>query len=169
MQIEGSIEQTYNKMVNTRNGQAPVYHVVVDGQDVNCGFRDPGYEEGQFVTLNVENTNYGLKISTGGAPGRSKAPQTRSAGTAPSAGIQKAPRPAVAEFPVPKNTKGITIARQNSGGHAAVIVAALVNKGVIKTVEDAENAFFQFAYEITDFATGHREVAQAAAMAAIDE
>ena len=73
------------------------------------------------------------------------------------------------EFPVPKDTKGITIARQNSGGHAAAIVGSLIEGGHIKSVEEAQEAFMELAYAITDFATGHREEAQAKAMLAMED
>lgn len=157
MQVEGKVDSTYTKTINTRNGDASVYHTVLDsGDDINCGFRDPKHVQGAYVTLNVEQSPYGLKLSTKGG-GRGNAPSKGNFPSANTATPMAKQSPRQVEFPVPKNTKGITIARQNSGGHAAQIVSALVNQGVIKDKDEAIDAFFDLAYDITDFATGHRE------------
>ena len=163
-QISGVIDSIFTKTVSTRRGDAQVYHAMINGHDVNLGFKCD-YAEGESVTLEVENKYGGYQLVSGRKG--SVAPKG-SNGAGSAVGNPKV-RQAPPEFPVPKNTKGITIARQNSGGHAATVVAALINAGVITTTKDASDTFMQLAYEITDFATGHREAAQAAAIASYGE
>jgi hypothetical protein len=161
-QIAGVIDSIYTKTVPTKRGDGTVYHAMINGTDVNLGFKCD-YAEGEAVTLEVEHKYGGYQLISG----RKGAVAGASNGIGNASPNNPTPRRAAPpEFPVPKNTKGITIARQNSGGHAATIVAALIEKGVIKTTEDAAEAFMKLAYEITDFATGHREAMQAEAIAA---
>ena len=92
--IEGVIENIYSKDVNTRYGQKPVYHAVIDtGHDINLGFKCD-YEEGEYVSLDVQNGKYGYELAktgpgaalTGGAPkaaapkGGRSAPNVRATG-----------------------------------------------------------------------------------------
>lgn len=161
--ISGVIDSISTKTVPTKRGDGTVYHASIGGQDVNLGFKNE-FTEGENVSLNVEHKYGGWQFVSKATPGtptsvsNSSTVAKRSTGSATST-----------EFPVPKNTKGIAICRQNSGGHAATIVAALVATGAIKTEQEAADAFMKLAYEITDFATGHREANQAAAMAGYEE
>ena len=161
-QLQGVIDNIYTKSVNTKYGEKPVYHAMINGLDVNLGFKC-AYIEGESVTLQVENGKYGYELAKG-------VPQSKTSNNAGVAGTGQNPvataRSAPAEFPVPKNTKGIAICRQNSSGHAARIVAALVTNGCITNENDAMESFMRIAYEITDFSTGHREAKQAEAIQA---
>jgi hypothetical protein len=160
-QIAGVIDSIYTKTVKTKRGDGQVYHAMVNGHDVNLGFKCD-YVEGEAVTLEVEHKYGGYQLING----RKGSVAGASNGTGTTSPNPATPRRAApAEFPVPKNTKGITIARQNSGGHAATIVAAMIETGQITTVDDAADAFMTLAYQITDFATGQREQAQAEAIA----
>jgi len=160
-QLTGTIDSIYTKMVNTKYGEKPVYHAMINGFDINLGFKNP-YAEGETVTVTVENGKYGYELAKNPQAGAT-AITAPAQPTGPSVGPNRAP-PAP-DFPVAKNTKGITIARQNSGGHASRMVTALIHEGIIKNETEAMRVFFEFAYQITDFATGHREVKQAEAIA----
>lgn len=168
-QIQGVIDGISTKTVRTKFGDKDVYHADINGQDVNLGFKCP-YVVGESVTLDVEHKYGSLQAinpppKANGAsvsPGNASASRVQAVATA----VPFAP---AAEFPVAKNTKGITIARQNSGNHAAAIVCALIAAGKVKTQPEALEAFMDLAYEITDFATGHREVNEAAAIQAYED
>jgi hypothetical protein len=165
--VEGVIDNIYSKDVNTRFGQKPVYHAMIDGLDINLGFKCE-FEEGEYVTLQVQNGKYGYELAKGnGSAGPSKGPGR---GTSVASNQQRpanpAPRKQVSAFPVPKGTKDISIIRQNSGNHASRIVAALINQGKIEDAETALDTFMDLAYAITDFGTGHREEKIAAQQAA---
>jgi hypothetical protein len=167
--VAGVIDSIYDKEINTKFGTKPVYHAMINGQDINLGFKNP-YVVGESVTLNVEHKYGGFQLIQGGAPPSTSnvpgsAASNGSASTPPP--VQMASKPA--EFPVPNNTKGITIARQNSGGHAARIVAAMIDAEMINNKADVLSTFIDLAYEITDFATGQREQKQAEAMQAYEE
>lgn len=164
-QVQGVIDGISTKTVRTKFGDKDVYHANINGQDVNLGFKCP-YVVGESVTLNVEH-KYGSLQAINPPPAANGA----SAPTPPVGAPTKQAVPFVpaAEFPVAKNTKGITIARQNSGNHAAAIVCALIAAGKVKTQPEALEAFMDLAYEITDFATGHREVNEAAAIQAYED
>lgn len=165
--VSGVIDSIYTKEVNTKFGSKDVYHAMINGVDINLGFKC-AYSEGESVSLNVEQKYGSLQLVPGNGSGQPASPAVSGqASKVP----QAAPAPkqqAYTEFPVPKNTKGITIARQNSGGHAARIVGCLIDNGTIKSKDEAIEAFMDVAYSITDFATGHREVNEAAAMQAYD-
>jgi hypothetical protein len=162
-QVTGVIDSIYTKSVPIKNGpragsDGTVYHAMIDGLDINLGFKCD-YVEGEHVTLNVNNGRFGWEIVKGNSGGGYNKPAQPPKAAAPRAN----PKPAT-EFPVPKNTKGITIARQNSGGHAATLVSALIASGNITDTEEAINVFMDYAYQITDFATGQREADMAASM-----
>lgn len=170
-QVQGTIDNIYTKMVTIKRGpragsDTPVYHAVVNGTDVNLGFKCE-FEEGESVNWEVEH-KYGeykyVGAATGSVQTLSKVPSNTSNGAA----LSPTPHPRP-DFPVAKDSRGMTIARQNSGGHAAAMVAALIEKDIIVSSDQAMITFFDMVYEITDFATGHREQAQAAAMTAMEE
>lgn len=159
-QLQGVIDSIYTKTVQTKYGDKPVYHAMINNIDVNLGFKC-AYTEGESVSLQVENGKYGYELAKGAAQSKGTAQPPAASATSPA----PIPRQAPAEFPVPKHTKGIAICRQNSAGHAARIVASLIDTGQVSGEKDAMDAFMRIAYEITDFSTGHREAKQAEAMA----
>lgn len=164
--IEGVIDNIYSKDVNTRFGQKPVYHAMIEDIDVNLGFKCD-YEEGEYVTLQVQNGKYGYELAKGNGAASTK-PVPKASGMARNSQRPNnaAPAKRAPAFPVPKDTKDISIIRQNSGNHASRIVAALINQGEIKDAETALDTFMDLAYAITDFGTGHREEKIAAQQAA---
>lgn len=157
--VSGVIDSINTQTVKTKFGDKAVYHAMINGQDVNLGFKC-AYSEGESVTLNVEHKYGSLQhIQDVG-----KANGTGATGPSPVQAVPTQPATKAAassEFPVAKGSRGITIARQNSGGHAAQIVAALIAQGAINNAEEATEAFMEIAYDIADFATGHREIKMA--------
>ncbi len=170
-QIHGTIEGIYTKMVTIKTGrragsESPVYHAIVNGNDVNLGFKCE-FEEGESVNWEVEH-KYGEYKYVGPASGSVQTLSKVPSNTSNAAALSPTPHPRP-DFPVAKNSRGMTIARQNSGGHASAMIAALIHSGQIKDEDKAMEVFMDMVYEITDFATGHREQAQAAAMTAMEE
>jgi hypothetical protein len=170
-QVTGTIDSIYTKMVTIKRGpkagnDVPVYHAIVNGNDVNLGFKCE-FEEGESVNWEVEH-KYGeykyVGVGTGSGQASNQVRSGASNGAAASPTL-----PTKADFPVAKDSRGMTIARQNSGGHAAAMVVALIKEGHVANREEAMDAFFDMVYQITDFATGHREEAQAAALSAMEE
>jgi hypothetical protein len=163
--VAGKIDSIRSKLIHTKFGDKPVYHASIGGQEVNLGFKH-NFVEGENVTLNVDHKYGGLQLIPGteqkGLPpgGATPAPSNQTSTSAP---VSRA------AFPTPKDTKEVSIIRQNSGQHASRMVAALINSGAITTKDAAIETFIEYAYQITDFATGWREVKQAEAMEAYDQ
>lgn len=168
-QVQGIVTDINTKTVQIKRGpkagsDSTVYSMTLDsGHVINLGFKCE-FVQGESVNLTVEATNFGdYKIVSKGA---ATAPQVKQPVTSSAPAPQPSPR---TEFPIDKNSRGMSITRQNSGGHAATIVAALIKNGHITSLPEAKDAFFDIAYDITDFATGHREVNQVAAMQAMED
>ena len=161
--LTGTIDSIYTKTLKIKNGpragqDTQVYHAMINGYDINLGFKCD-HQEGETVSLTVENGRFGYELV--------KNPQAGAQPIAPAPTVSSASAPQTCkapDFPVAKDSRGMTIARQNSGGHAARLVVALIDQGAVSTKDEAIEAFMEFAYQITDFATGHREINQAAAM-----
>lgn len=166
-QIAGQIENIYTKIVNTRFGDKEVYHVVVNGNDVNVGFKCE-YVEGETVTLEVEHKYGGYQL----VQKFNTSTSTKSVGNTPARDSVAAPTKASAPaFPVNKNTKDISIIRQSSLNRAVESVGAMLADGIIKL--DTEQAYLDkvlaIAYLYTDFGSGQREVKQAEAIEGYDK
>ncbi len=169
-QIQGTIDSIYTKDVQIKNGPragqtSTVYHAMINGIDVNCGF-ECSFVQGETVTLNVEQKYGGYNVLKGNQPAQSK--PAHSAGQAVAPTPIPAPRPA---FPTPKNTKDISIIRQNSMTHATRIVKDMQDLGILSKImkeEDYIEKVIEVAYTIADFSTGWREEKQAAIIAAYE-
>lgn len=172
-QVQGTVTEINTKTVTIKRGpkagnDTTVYSMVLDtGHRINLGFKC-SYAQGETVNLNLEATNFGdYKILASGAA--TSAPVKQPAAPV-AATLTPSPSPSPKrEFPIDKTSRGMSITRQNSGGHAAVMVAALVNSGLISNTEDAVEAWLEMVYTISDFATGHREEAQAKAMQVLED
>ena len=167
--ISGTIDNIYTKTVTIKRGpragsDTQVYHAVVNGHDVNLGFKCQ-FEEGESVSWECDHA-YGEYKYVGASAG--KAVISNGIRSVESNVASKAPATRAA-FPVDKNSKDMSIIRQNSGQHASRMVAALISSGQIQDDEEAMAAFFEMVYQITDFATGHREEAQAKAMSVLED
>lgn len=169
-QVQGIITSINTKTVTIKRGpkagsDSTVYEAELDsGHRVNLGFTCK-FTQGESVNWSLEATNFGdYKLLAGGPTTTTAAKQPSTSSTPP------APQPSPKrEFPIDKNSRGMSITRQNSGGHAATMVAALIASGNITTRADAIDTFMEFVYDITDFATGHREEAQAKAMQVLED
>lgn len=169
--VQGVVTEINTKTVQIKRGpkagsDSTVYNMRLDtGHDINLGFTCK-FAQGESVNLTLEATKFGdYKIISGtGVTGQQPA--------AASAPKVTSPAPAHTpkrEFPIDKASRGMSITRQNSGGHAATIVAALINQGKIDNEVEAIKIWMDLAYDITDFATGHREEAQALAMQVLED
>lgn len=168
--VAGVIDNIYTKEVTTKFGPKPVYIAQVGGQEVNLGFKTP-LAMGETVSLNVEHKYGSLQLVQGPVTGT--APQSNTNGaTGPSAtaaGVPvTGPAPIKVEFPVEINTRGTSIIRQNSMGHARSIVDGMCLNGVFTPKSETEylEKVIEIAYAVTDFSTGQREVKAKAAAAA---
>lgn len=164
--IQGTIDSIYTKEIQIKRGPrsgqtSQVYHAMINGHDVNLGFKCD-LVEGEVVTLNVEEKFGSYQVVQGNGQA-GPAASVQPAKAAPSV-ASKAPA-----FPTPKNTKDISIIRQNSMTHASRIVRDMVDLDVIKAPKnEAEyvEKVIEIAYSIFDFSSGHREVKMVEAQAA---
>lgn len=171
-QLIGTIDSIYTKDITIKRGPragqtSKVYHAIISGEDVNLGWSCP-YEEGERVNIQVETSRFGGYEL---AKGNGKATPTVATVPAGTAAKSKAQVQAGA-FPVGKNTKDVSIIRQNSMTHATQIVRDMIQAGtIVKPLckEEYLEKVIEVAYTIADFSTGWREVKMAEAMAAYKE
>lgn len=162
--ISGVIDSIYTKEINTKRGPSNVYHAMINGQDVNLGFKT-SHSQGETVTWEVEHKYGGLQYV---GPSNGQPTSVQSGGQSNSSS-NAAPVRATA-FPTPKGTKDVSIIRQNSMTHATKIVAGMLDNGSIElqTEDEYINKVLEVAYIVADYSTGWREVKEAAARAAYD-
>lgn len=164
--ITGVIDSITTQDVMTKFGQKQVYHAMINGHDVNLGFKTECVQ-GQNVTLNVEFKYGGYQLLQGPTSG-----PTTEVGAAPAPGsVAKAPARTASAFPVATNAREMSIVRQSSLTRAVESVNFLINEGVIgmpKTESEYQEKILEFAYFYTDFGTGQREAKAAAAQAAYE-
>jgi hypothetical protein len=170
--ISGVIDSIYTKEVQIKNGPragqtSTVYHAMIQGHDVNLGFKCD-YQEGESVTLTVEEKYGGYQVVKGN--GNANAPSVPNAASQAGPAQPAAPLgPKPAAFPTPKNTKDISIIRQNSMTHATRIVDDMIIHGVVKapkTEGEYVEKVIEVAYQVFDFSSGWREQKMADAQAA---
>lgn len=168
-QVSGVIDSIYTKEIQIKRGPraggtSQVYHAMINGHDINLGF-ECSYKEGESVVLNVEEKYGSLQVAKGGGQAKSNG----TASVAPASVPAPAPttRPA---FPTPKNTKDISIIRQNSMTHASRIVKDMCDLGILPKFKEAEyvEKVIEVAYTVADFSTGWREQKMADAMSAYE-
>lgn len=172
--ISGVIAQIYTKEVNTKRGPSNVYHAMIDGHDVNLGFKT-NYQNGETVSLPVEHKYGGYQLVQGqtvpaGTPTSVGSPAIAAPSAAPSPPAQAGRLPVSRAFPVDTNTKDISIIRQSSLNRAIESVTVLWHQGVLSFANEQDylNKVMEIALLYTDFGSGQREVKQAEAMAAYD-
>ena len=145
MKVEGIISEIRTRTVS--NG-GTVYTAVIDGTDVNLGF-NCAYSEGEFVSVEVESTKWGLQVPS----------KRKGGGAAPAQQASPAPAPARAAkqmFPVDPNTKDHSIIRQNALTNANTAVGSAITAGVFKpkTPDDVYNEVLKVAYNLVGFGMG---------------
>lgn len=161
MRIKGVVDSVYTKQVNTKRGPADVYHAIIDGNDLNMGFK-PVYEEGQYVDVEVYEKYNEYHISKSG---------NKQSGAPAKSGGNNTQRASTPAFPVAKNTKDTSICRQNALTNARSLVDTLLASGAVKYKDEQTtiDLILTFAYQFADFSTGQREVKMAEAKAAYKE
>lgn len=143
MKVEGIISEIRTRTVS--NG-GTVYTAVIDGTDVNLGFSCT-YSEGEFVSVDVESTKWGLQVPS----------KRRGSGAAPAQQASPAPaHTAKKMFPVDPNTKDHSIIRQNALTNANTAVGSAIAAGVFKpkTQDDVYNEIIKVAYNLVGFGMG---------------
>lgn len=169
-QIVGKIDSIYTKTITIKNGaragqDTQVYHAMINGHDVNLGFKH-NFTEGESVTLNVEEKYGGYQVVQGNTAVANTGPvvgaPTTAAGTG-AGGPSKVP----SAFPVHPNANGTSIVRQSSLKAAIEVVDNMKRDGVVMLPLEEQyiEKVLEVAYIFTDFGTGQREVKQANAMA----
>ena len=154
--VNGTITGKTTKTIRTRAGKdATIHFIIIDGQPINVGFKNT-HEEGEVVTLNVEQ-KYGEwalsdRVATDeGFP--SAAPPSKSYSKAGPANNKGG-------FPVEKDSHAMSIVRQNSMGHAVKLVQnwhMTTEASTTLSLDDYYDQVLKIAYKITDFSTGHLE------------
>lgn len=167
--IQGTIDSIFTKQVTIKRGpkagsDSTVYHAMINGHDVNLGFSCE-LVEGESVTLNVEEKFGGYQVVKGSGVASANGAVVAAKAAAPTVS-PKAPA-----FPTPKNTKDISIIRQNSMTHASRILRDMIDLGIVSTTKVKDEAAYvekviEIAYTVFDFSSGHREVKMVEAQAA---
>ena len=163
--VTGTIDSIYTKEVNTKRGPAQVYHAMVNGQDINLGFKT-SHSQGEAISWAVEE-KYGSLQYTGPA-GSVASASNPIPGPTPQDNKPMAISKAPAQFPTVKGTKDVSIIRQNSLRHAVLVVSDMYVHSIItaQTEEAYINKVLEVAYIFADFSTGWREVKEAEAQMA---
>lgn len=164
-QVTGRVDSIYSKTVTTKFGDKNVYYANINGQDINIGFKK-SVEEGQNVTLDVEQKYGELQMVRGSGP------KQAAVGQAPTPAKSMPAAKQAQEFPVPTNSRSTSICRQSGLNRAVEVATTMYNRG---SFDDStgmpdnqmfEDKIFELAYKFTDFSTGQREVKMANAEAA---
>ena len=149
IKVQGVIDSITSKTVS--NG-GTVYTALIDGQEVNLGFKCD-YSEGEYVDLDVESTKWGLQVPRFPAKkGGTSRPSTQAKPPASSA-----PRATGKMFPVDPNSKDHSIIRQNALTNANTMVANACKyseESLFATREDYFNEVIKAAYNLAGFAMG---------------
>lgn len=151
--------------VSKRTGKPyTIWTVTVDGQEVKAGFKKPGFEVGQTVSIPVSTNKWGDTemvqpgTPTGGYSGPAKPISAPAIGAGPGAGGRT--------FPVARTSPEMSIIRQNALTNANAAVANYFeNVYENNPAGDQPNDFNEYielvidtAYKFTDFSSGQREV-----------
>ena len=151
MQVKGTVQNVYSKTKSTRAGDKTIWYADIDdGTTINMGFKAL-WEEGEYVTVNVEEKYGELQVARGGSKmggGSKPAPAAKSAGSTYKA----------KSFPLDATDQQVSIIRQSSLNRAVEVATLLYDKGELSTEEQLMNKIWELAYEFTDFGTGQREV-----------
>ena len=145
MQVEGIISEIRTRTVS--NG-GTVYSADIDGTEVNLGFKCE-YKEGEFVSIEVESTKWGLQVPSKRRNTSAAAPAQRAAAPAPARATKQM-------FPVDPNTKDHSIIRQNALTNANTAVRSAILSEVFepKTPDDVYNEILKVAYNLVGFGMG---------------
>lgn len=124
MIIEGIVDSVYTKQVNTKRGLGTVYHAMVNGQDINLGFKKM-VEEGEHVALNCEQKYGTLQVVSmapkgSGTPVPTGAPSAKPAPASGGGGWNKG------TFPLKSTDHAVSICRQNALTNANATVSSYV-------------------------------------------
>jgi hypothetical protein len=155
-QIQGTVTNLNGQSKISKLGKPyTIYDCVINGEAVSLGFQHP-FAEGETVTINVDDTQYGVQMS------KTQGVQPASTGVTQSA--QPAPIPmkkATPQFPTQPGTKDVSIIRQNSLNHATKIVDDMIGHGVILAPKDMD-AYIQTVIDtagtLAQFSTGWRDI-----------
>ena len=156
MQVKGTVENVYSKTKSTRAGDKVIWYADIDdGTTINTGFKSL-WEEGEYITCNVEEKYGELQIARGGSKGGSRAAAPKSPGgpaKATGGGFSK-------KFPLDATDQQVSIIRQSSLNRAVETVRDMITAGVYAPadVDSYKELIWELAYEYTDFGTGQREV-----------
>ncbi len=117
MKIEGVVENILTRSVNTKNGPGTVYTAIVNGEEVDLGFKKE-YEVGALFSAECEK-KYGKW-----KPGASvSAPHVKYGATSGAGGRTHMGKP----FPLPSEHGDNSIIRQNSLTNANATISAYLS------------------------------------------
>ena len=156
--ITGTVQAiTPTNGVSKRTGKPyTIWTATIDGNEVKAGFKKPGFEVGQNVSVEVNTNKWGdVEMVTPGTPTYSKPtmPSASSGGGAP----------AGRTFPVNKTSPEMSIIRQNALTNANAAVNnyyefSTLDTGEIGSLDEYLEKVIETAYKFTDFSSGQREV-----------
>lgn len=153
-----------NGISKRTNKPYTIWTVTVDGQDVKAGFKKPGFEVGQVVSIPTSTNKWGdVEMIQPGTPTGGYTPppgpiSTPTIGAGPGAGGRT--------FPVNRTSPEMSIIRQNALTNANAAVHNYFenvyenNPAGDQPIDFNEyvNLVIDTAYKFTDFSSGQREV-----------
>lgn len=169
-QVKGVVDRSTTRDQQTSRGMAQIYGIIVDGVEVETGFRKE-HSDGEMVNIKVE-WKYGKwnRISNGGDGLPAAVAGNPSVNTAaPKKGGFQAGGGGRGSFPVDPKSGTISIIRQNSMTHASRLVDDMIQHSVITQPanrDDYLKEVLSVALVITDFSSGNDIVQMQAAVAA---
>ena len=166
MEVKGTVENVYSKTKSTRAGDKVIWYADIDdGTTVNTGFKSL-WEEGEYITAQVEERYGELQVVRGGKSGGKSGPRTPSS-SVPTKG-KATGNYSNKKFPLESTDQQVSIIRQSSLNRAVETTRDMVAAGTFKPKNEEAymEKIWELAYEYTDFGTGQREVKAAEHQAA---
>lgn len=152
-----------------RTGQTTTaYSICVDGNWYSAGFDAPPANQGDTVTFQADETQWGMQIKKGtlrvsGAAGGAAPTPPWEGSPAPAAPRSAPPKPAGRTFPVGLTDHSRSIIRQNALGHATEVVTTFAPDDAQDLDKQAEEVI-RIARKFEAYSAGDIEREQAEAI-----
>ena len=155
-----------NGVSKRTNKPYTIWTVTVDGQEVKAGFKKPGFEVGQVVSIPTSTNKWGdVEMIQPGTPTGGYTPPPGPI-SAPGGSGGTSYTPAGRTFPVGRTSPEMSIIRQNAltNANAAVhnyfaeVYEHNEDPSFPSTFDDYVALIMGTAYKFTDFSSGQREV-----------
>lgn len=155
---KGTVNKISTKKVTTKFGQKDVFSLQIDGEWYQAGFKRPPVAEGDSVSFDFKETQYGKDITRIDAQiaslGKSTPATTSATATSSRGGYDRT-------FPVALLSPERAIIRQNALGHATRVVSQAISSQAVLTDPairaEIAGTIIAFAREFEAYACGDTE------------